>query len=86
MHDLARDARDERRFTAIPALVVRAKPIPTPRRVRVTGLRRIDYEAGFFLRDHIHSGPGGEIVRCLSAAVQHDNQRNCLALIAAGNV
>ena len=86
MHDLACDARNERRFTAIPALVVRSEPIPTLRRVRVTRLCGIDHETGLFLRDHIHARPGGEIVRRLGTPVQHDDQGNRLALIAAGDV
>ena len=86
VHDSARDARDQRRFTATSPLVLGAKPIPTLRRVRVARLCGIDHETGLFLRNQIRSRPGGEIIRSLSAAVQHNNQRNRLTLIAARNV
>jgi hypothetical protein len=73
VHHLAGDTRDEGGFTSTPALVVRAKPVPALRRVRMARLCGIAHETGLFLSNHIHARPGGEIVRRLSAAVQHDD-------------
>ena len=83
---MAGDARDQRRLALTAPLVGRAKPIPALRRVRVAGLCGIDHEAGLFFGDQVHARPGGEIVRRLGAAVQHDDQRERLPLIAAGDV
>jgi len=49
-HDLASDARDKRRFTPAPLLVVRTKPVPTFRLVRLAALCGIYHEAGLLFR------------------------------------
>ena len=46
---------NERRFTSTPALVVRAKPVPKLRRVRMARLCGIAHETGLFLSNHIHA-------------------------------
>ena len=72
-HDLASDARDQRRLPAVPLLLARAKPVPAFRLVGSTWLLRIDHEAMSFFRQEIHPGAGREIVRRLGATVKHDN-------------
>src|SRR5271170_7609377 len=61
-HDLASDARDERRFTSAPLLVDCAKPVPAFRLVCLAGLCRIDHKASLFFCDNVHPRAGGEIV------------------------
>jgi hypothetical protein len=51
----------------------------------MAGLRGINHQTGF-LSNQIHACPGGEIVRRLSATVQHDDQWKRLALIPARDV
>src|SRR6266851_669017 len=84
-HDLASDACDQRGFTSAPLLVGCAKPVPAFRVVCRTGLRGIDHKAGLFFCDKVHPRAGGEIVRRLGAAVKHDDQRERLPLITAGD-
>ena len=52
----------------------------------MAGLRGINHQTGLFLSNQIHACPGGEIVRRLSATVQHDDQWKRLALITARDV
>ena len=86
LHDLAGDARDQRGLAFVALLVGAAEPVPAFRRVGVAALRRIDHEAVLFFCDEVHPGAGGEIVRRLGAAVQHDDQRKRLPLmVAAGD-
>src|SRR5207247_1404474 len=68
-HDLASDARDQRRFTSATLLVGCAKPVPAFRTVCLTGLCGIDHKAGLFFCDKVHPRAGGEIVWRLGAAV-----------------
>src|SRR5258707_1038280 len=68
-HDLAGDARDQRRLTSAPLLVGCAKPVPAFRLVCLTALCRINHKASLFFCDKVHPGAGGEIVRRLGAAV-----------------
>ena len=75
LHDLARDARDQRRLPAVPLLVACAKPIPAFSLVGSTGLLRIDHEAISLFRQEIHPGAGREIVRRLGATVKHGQAR-----------
>jgi hypothetical protein len=82
-HDLAGDAGDQRRFTAAPLLVARAKPVPAFRPVCSAGLFGIDHEAILLFRQEVHPGAGGEIVGRLSAAMKHDHQRKRLSPKAA---
>src|SRR5258708_18763447 len=84
-HDLAGNTGNQRRFTSTAPLIARAKPVPAFRRVRLAGLCRIDDETGLFFGDEIHARAGGEIVRRLGAAVQHDYQRERLPVVAAGD-
>jgi len=86
LHDLVGDAGDQRGLTFVAALVGAAEPVPALRRISVARLRWIDDQAGPFFRDEVHSGAGGEIVRRLRAAVQHDDERKPLPLmVAAGD-
>ena len=85
-HDLAGDARDQRRFAMATLLVARAKPIPALRGIGGGGLFWIRDQAGASLGECIHARAGGEVVGRLGAAVQHDDQGECLPVIAAGNV
>src|SRR5207247_701653 len=78
--------RYQRGLALTSPLVSRAKPIPAFRWVCVVGLGWIDHKAGLFLGDQVHARACGEIVRRLSAAVQHDDQGECLPLIAARDV
>src|SRR5947207_9902675 len=84
-HDLASDACDQRGFTSAPLLVGCTKPVPAFRLVCLAALCRIDHKAGLFFCDKVHPRTGGEIVRRLGTAVQHDDQRKRLCLIAAGD-
>jgi hypothetical protein len=54
--------------------------------VRGGGLRRIDDEAVVLFGERVHARAGGEVVGRLRAAVQHDDQRERLPTIAAGDV
>ena len=85
-HDLPRDARDQRGLALAVLLVARAEPVPAFRGVGGGGLGRIGDEAGVLLGARIHPRAGGEVVRRLGAAVQHDDQRDRLPAIAAGDV
>src|ERR1700723_1928542 len=85
-HDLARDTRDEQRFTSIPLLVAGAKPVPTLRQIGVTWLSGVDHETGLLLSNQIHARPGSKIVRRLSTSVQHHDEGKRLAVIATGDV
>ena len=49
----------------------------------VCPLRGVSHEAGLFFRDEVHPRAGGKILHRLRAAVEHDHQRDGLALIAA---
>jgi len=82
-HDLAGDARDQRRFTAAPLLVARAKPVPAFGLIGSARLLRIDNEAVLLFRQEVHPRAGRKIVGRLGAAVKHDNQRKRLSLITA---
>ena len=79
-HDLARDARDQRRFAAVPLLVARAKPVPAFRLIGSGGLLRIGDEAVLLFGQEVHPRAGREIFRRLSAAVKHDDQRKRFSL------
>ena len=85
-HDLPRDARDQRGLALAMLLVARAEPVPALRGVGGGGLGRIGDETGVLLGERIHPRAGGEVVGRLGAAVQHDDQRDRLATIAAGDV
>ena len=58
-HDFASDARDKRRFTFAPPLVVRAKPVPAFGLVCLAALCRIDHEASLFFGNKVHPRAGG---------------------------
>ena len=85
-HDLAGDAGDQRGLARVALLVARAEPVPALRRVRGRRLRRIDDETGVLFGERVHARAGGEVVGRLGAAVQHDDQRQRLPAIAAGDV
>ena len=82
-HDLAGDARDQRRFAAAPLLVAGAKPVPAFRLVGSARLFGIDHEAILLFRQEVHPRAGGEILRRLGAAVKHDHQRKRFSMSAA---
>ena len=82
-HDLAGDAGDQRGFAPAAALVARAKPVPALRLVGSARLFGIDHEAVLLVRQEVHPGAGGEILRRLGAAVKHDDQGKRLSLRAA---
>src|SRR5882757_3560469 len=82
-HDLASDARDQRRFTPAALLVGCAKPVPAFRLVCLAALCGIDHKASLFFCNKVHPRTGGEIVWRLGAAVQHNDQRKRLPLITA---
>ena len=85
-HDLARDVSDDRRFATTPVLVGRLEPIPTLGLVSRGRLCGIDDEEPFLFCENIHPGAGGEIVRGLRTAMQHDDQRQGLPAISTGDV
>ncbi len=61
----------------------RAKPVPAFRLVGSAWLLRIDHEAIPLVRQKIHPGAGGEIVRRLGAAVKHDDKGTRSSISAA---
>jgi hypothetical protein len=73
-HDLARDARDQRRLPLAPVLVALAEPVPALLHVRRSGLPGIDHQAGVFLGRLVHARARGEVVGRLGATVQHDDE------------
>ena len=85
-HDLAGDARDQRRLALVALLVAGAEPVPALRRVGGAGLRGVDDEAGVLLGERVHARAGGEVVGRLGAAVQHHHQGQRLPVVAAGHV
>src|SRR3712207_6768705 len=84
--DLARDTGDKRRL-APPALLVRSlKPVPALVYVGALGLRGIGYEEDVFLGEHVHLGPGGDVVGILGTAVEHHDQGHFLSYVATWDV
>ena len=67
-------------------LVGLAEPVPAFLHVRRAGLAGIGHEAGVLLGRQVHPRAGGEVVGRLGAAVQHDDQRHRLPMVAAGHV
>ena len=86
VHDLTRDAGDQRRFAAVAPLVGGIEPIPALLHVGRAGLGRVCDQAGMDLSRDVHACSGGEIIRRLRAAVQHDDQRNGLPVIAGRDI
>src|SRR6202023_3451667 len=79
-------AGDQRGFALATLLVTRIEPVPALRGVSGSGLRRIGDEAGMLFGECVHARAGGKVVRRLGATVQHNDQREGLPAITAGNV
>ena len=58
------------------------EPVPALVRVRARRLRRVEDEEALLLGERVHARAGGEVVRVLGAAVQHDDQRQGATLEA----
>ena len=86
VHHLAGDPGDERRLTSITELMSRGKPVPVLARIRRGGLLRVGDEEGLTLSEVVHAGSSGERGGVLTAAVQHDDQRQGAAGAAAGHI
>jgi hypothetical protein len=85
-HDLAGDARDQRRFATVALLIAGIEPVPAPLRIGRLRLRRIGDQAAVLLGERVHPRAGGEVVGRLGAAVQHDDQRRRITPTGARDV
>jgi hypothetical protein len=72
-HDLMGDARNQRRFTSVPPLVARAKPVPAFRLICSGRLLWVGDEAVLLFGEEVHPRTSRKIVGRLGAAVKHDN-------------
>src|SRR6185437_11373428 len=85
-HDFAGDSSNKRWLTAVPRLVSSAEPVPTFGEVGRRRLPRIGDQTSLLLGQFIHARSNGEVIRRLPAAMQHDDQWEVCAAIAAWNV
>ena len=74
-HDVARHAGEQRRLALAAALVAGEEPVPALVGVGARRLRRVENVQALLLGQRVHARAGGEVVRVLAAAVQHDHQR-----------
>jgi hypothetical protein len=80
LQHVADHAGEERRLAGAAPLVAGSEPVPALVRVRARRLRRVENEDAVLLRQLVHPRADGEVVGVLGAAVQHDHQRQRLAL------
>jgi hypothetical protein len=80
------DASDERWLAAVALLVTGVEPVPAFLHVCRLGLTRIGDQERLLLGHFVHPGACGEVVWVLSAAVQHDHDREGLTRVTAGNI
>ena len=85
-HHFPGDAGDQRGLAAAAPLVARVEPVPALLGVGGGGLPRIGDQQPLVLRERVHARAGGEVVRRLGAAVEHDQQRRRLPAIGARDV
>src|SRR4051812_13845010 len=67
-------------------LVLRLKPVPAVRNVRLACLLWIDNHETVFLRELVHTRARGEVIRILFTAVEHDDDRQRLTGVTSGDV
>ncbi len=82
-NDLAGDAGDQQGLALAAGLVARTEPVPAFGGIGRRSLFRIGHKAVVPVGAHIHPGAGSKIIGRLSTTVQHDNQWQRLAAIAA---
>ena len=85
-HNLTRDARDNRRLTALALLIARLKPVPAVRAVGRCHLLRVDHKTAMFLCQRVHASASGKVLRILLAAMQHHDERHRLFRVTARHV
>ncbi len=84
--DLTGHAGKDGWLTALALLVVGLEPVPALRTVGGHRLGRIEHATRLLFGQPIHGGPCSEVVRILRTAMQHDHQRQCLPVIATGEI
>src|SRR5947209_9683828 len=86
MHNLLRDADNERWLTLVTVLMGLLEPVPTLRTVSRRFLFRIGYEECLPFRKHIHMRVRSKSNGCLGAAMKHDHQGQRLSPVAARDI
>jgi len=86
LRNLVRDAGDDRGFTAPATLIANIKPIPTFLWVRSRALFGIGDQTRCLIGENVHVRATREVVGRLRAAMQHDDERTHLTMVAERNV
>ncbi len=85
-HDLPGDPGDQRRLALAALLVARIEPVPAFGSVGGLRLGGVGDKEDMLLRQGVHLGAGGEVIRRLGAAVQHHDQGDRAPVVAARNI
>ena len=73
-HHVAHHGREQRGFAASTLLMAVLEPVPAALWIGRQRLRRVQHDQTLITREGIHAGAHSEVVRVLTAAVQHHHQ------------